>query len=549
MADRAGTRAGRESEERAMGALRYRTWMLAGLQVVGGAVQVASGQEADLPAREPSGSGLELTLDQAITKALGESQEVALARSQVTVADAQVTAARSPMFPQISANLGYTKTFASSFDTGGGFELPDSLQFNPDPSLPLEERVSYLEQNAPLAGLSGLGGLFGDLPFAQENAYSATLNGQQVLWSGGRLRSGVNIARNAREAAEYALIEEAAETELQVKTAYYQVLLADELETIATAALEQAQAFLDQEELRFEAGQASELDVMRAEVTLENLRPQLIEAQNAAELATLNLKRLTDIPASVPLTLTTGLMENLPAELEEPGLDPEVLTAQRAAVRSAQEQIEIREGEVDIARGAFLPNVALQMSYGRQAFPVDVFGFSNLDWRTDWTATLSVSVPLFTGFQRMADVERARAQLEQAHLQLVQLEESVQLQYQQALGEKRRAQAEIAARERTEEQAQRVYDLTVLRYDQGLATQLEVSDARLSLLEASTNLAQAVTSFHVADAGVSRAMTSDAAALPSVPSTLDTGPIPGADGTPQVPAIDSDPTQPAAGGV
>ena len=42
----------------------------------------------------------------------------------------------------------------------------------------------------------------------------------------------------------------------------------------------------------------------------------------------------------------------------------------------------------------------------------------------------------------------------------------------------------IAARQRTVEQAQRVYDLTVLRFEQGLATQLEVSDARLSLLQA-----------------------------------------------------------------
>ena len=52
--------------------------------------------------------------------------------------------------------------------------------------------------------------------------------------------------------------------------------------------------------------------------------------------------------------------------------------------------------------------------------------------------------------------------------------------------------------------AQRVYDLTVLRYDQGLATQLEVTDARLSLLQARTNLAQAITDYYIADVGRER---------------------------------------------
>jgi len=55
--------------------------------------------------------------------------------------------------------------------------------------------------------------------------------------------------------------------------------------------------------------------------------------------------------------------------------------------------------------------------------------------------------------------------------------------------------------------AQRVYDLTVLRYDRGLATQLEVSDARLSLLQARSNLAQAIADYHIADTGQATAVS------------------------------------------
>ena len=61
------------------------------------------------------------------------------------------------------------------------------------------------------------------------------------------------------------------------------------------------------------------------------------------------------------------------------------------------------------------------------------------------------------------------------------------------------------------QQAQRVYDLTVLRYEQGLASQLEVSDARLALLQARTNLAQALADYYTADATVIRTIGGTAA--------------------------------------
>lgn len=103
-------------------------------------------------------------------------------------------------------------------------------------------------------------------------------------------------------------------------------------------------------------------------------------------------------------------------------------------------------------------------------------------------------------------MEQARIELTRAKLQVGQLRESVQLQYQQARGERERALSTISARQRTVEQAQRVHDLTVLRFERGLSTQLEVSDARLALLQARTNVAQAIADFHIADAGVERAL-------------------------------------------
>ena len=108
-------------------------------------------------------------------------------------------------------------------------------------------------------------------------------------------------------------------------------------------------------------------------------------------------------------------------------------------------------------------------------------------------------------------MQQAQITLDQERLRLAQLRENVELEYEQALGEKSRAAADLAARARAVGQAQRVYDLTVLRYEQGLATPLEVSESRLSLLQSRTNQAQAISDFYLADANVRRAIGNSAA--------------------------------------
>ncbi|HYD53311.1 MAG TPA: TolC family protein [Gemmatimonadaceae bacterium] len=469
------------------------------------ALLAASALPAQTPTARATGDTVTLTLDQAIGRANSQSEEVRLARSQVALADAQVTAARAGALPQLDGAINYTRTFDSPFNTGG-FTLPDSLRFEPDTTVSLAERVRYLEQRTPLAGLAGIGSLFSNLPFGQQNSYTAALTGTQPLYAGGRIGAALRIASEYRESARLGLTEQVADIEMQVRNAYYRALLAQELERIAAAAVEQAEAFLAQERLRRSAGTASDLDVLRAEVSLENLRPQLIGARNAASLATLDLKRLLDLPLQQPVRLTTPLTMPSAAELATPSVDASLLLAQRAAVRAAERQVAIREQQVRIARGGYLPSVDLRVNYGKQAFPSQLFSFGGVDWRTDWTATVGVRVPLFSGFRTQAEVQQARIGLEQEQLRLSQLRENVQLQYEQALGERARAAADLAARQRTVEQAQRVHDLTVLRYQQGLATQLEVTDARLALLQARTNLAQAISGFYLADAGVTRAL-------------------------------------------
>lgn len=469
----------------------------------GGAGSVATSGGPTRQARAGADS-IPLTLEQALARALGESQEVRLARAQVSMADAQVTAVRAQALPQIDASLSYTRTYRTPFNTGG-MTIPDSMKFEPDSTGTVLERLKYLEENADNAGLGGIGSLFSGLPFGRPNTYVGRITGSQVLYSGGRVGSALRIASAYRDMASLDYREQVSEVALQVRRAYVRAALSQQLEQIAQAALDQAERFLAQERLRLQAGTASELEVLRADVAAENLRPQLIEARNGAEVSLLDLKRLVDLPLTQPVRLTTALVAPASVDtLADP--DPTRVADERAAVAAADRQVSIRERQVTIARGNFLPSVGLSVNYGGQRFPNTVLGVGGAQLLRDVSATVGIQLPLFTGFRRSAELNQAQIELERSRLQLGQLREGVQLEYQRARGERARALASIAARTRNVEQAQRVHDLIVLRYEQGLATQLEVSDGRLALLQARTNLAQATADFLLADASIDRAL-------------------------------------------
>lgn len=448
-----------------------------------------------------------LSLAEALDRSIQRSEEVRIAQAQVDRARAQVGSARSNLLPQVNTQLGYTRTLRSVFQ-GGGFEIPDSLRFDPDSTASTAERLRYLEQNTPNAAFEALGGLFSGLPFGQEHTWNASATLQQALFAPAAV-SGVQLARRAAEAARASYEEAVSDVTLQVTEAYLGAALAEQTAEIVAASVELAAAHLEQVRLQFDAGTASELDVLRAEVELENLRPQLAQANNGRDLAVANLKRLVNIPAETEVRLTTPLTGPgalAVGDVDLPTLEEAASVLQaRASVRAARANVAMMEEQADIARSAFLPAVYLQGNMARQAFPSGFLPGGN-DWRDDWNVGFAVSWPLFQGMRRKAEVDAANAQVRQAELQAAQLEEGVRLEYDRALRELERARLQLEAAGTTVSQAQRVYDLTELRYREGLATQLDVSDARLALQQARLNEVTAYHDYQLALASALRAL-------------------------------------------
>lgn len=458
--------------------------LVAGMAMIGahGPLQPARGD----PGVEPD--TLRLSLNGAVARALRDSEEIAAAHAAVAHADAQILQATSGALPQVSSNLTYNRAIKTIFDEAKGPPpvsdtlIPPAFDLDKSP----QERFDLLSQ---LLAQDFIGALFGGLPFGRKNTYIATFTLTQPLYVGGKVGAALRVAKQYRAAAADRLAETEADIALQVRSAYLTAGLAQRLVDIAVESRRLARRHMEQVEDFFEAGTAAEFDLLRARVDLENRDPIVIQAENSATLAVLDLKRLVNIPAEQPLRLTSELDPTL-VEVDEEALRR--MVTERPALQAAAKAVGMREEAVKIAKGNRLPTVTFQGTMGFQSYPENPLPPGFDEWRKDWSAALSVSLPIFDGFRTRGEIDQAQAELKTAELQESQLEESLHLQLAGALGEYRAARSQIRARRETVAMAERALELAEVRFASGMSTQLEVSDAALLLDQARVNEVQAL---------------------------------------------------------
>jgi outer membrane protein TolC len=448
-----------------------------------------------------------LTLDGALEIAESRSEQVMIAEAGVSRAENEERRVRSEWFPQVSATASYDRALASEFE--GIFDAagPACTPFTLDPAAPLDERVAEIERALrdcpPTGDLFGgggdaAGGDDGDrsLPFGRANTYRVNLLLAQNVYTGGRLRAQQALARLGRENAGLTLQSARAQTLLDVAEAYFDAVLSDRLVEIAEATLAQAEFTADQVRQQREAGRLAEFDLVRAEVTRDNQRPEVIRRRNARDVAHLRLKQLLELPLESNLQLVASLEEAVlppPARRFAEAIAAAEAGASaaraRTAVAQAQNDVEQREAAVRIVRSQRLPSVSVSSSYGRVAYPSSVPAFG--DFRTNWTVGAAAQLPLFTGGRIKAEEMSARADLAETQARLRLARELATLEEMSARLQLGNARAAWEATAGTVQQAQRAYEIAELRYREGVSTQLELSDARLLLQQAQASRAQA----------------------------------------------------------
>jgi outer membrane protein TolC len=492
------------------------TWLCA----TAGAPAAAAQSTADVPA-------VPLTLEQVLALAEKRSETIAISRAGVQRAEGERTRARSGLYPQLAASASYDRALASEFE--GLFDTGD------------------------LGGGEDDGDGFEDLPFGRENTWRISLSLSQNLYTGGRQTAQNRIAEAGRDAASLGVSTSRAQLLFDVTQAYYDAALSDRLVRIAEATREQADATLRQTQAGFDAGTQPEFELVRARVTRDTQTPLVIRQRANREVALLRLKQLLDLPQDFDLQLADSLGDErlpppatfaasvAPFEQSRPLADPaavsvaapaDIAVPDRTVVDEAAATVRLREASLSLAEAQRKPQVSLNSTYTRLAYPVNFLPAFD---RSNWSVGATLNIPVLTGGRQRGDEQVARAELEQARLQLRQTQELAALDSRSAWAELIAARAAWEASAGTVQQAGRAHEIADVRYRAGVSTQLELSDARLLLQQAEVNRAQAARDLQVARARM--------ALLPDLPLGTASPRLP--QGQPQQVPV---PTQPPANG-
>ena len=464
----------------------YRSAALAVLCVF--ATLTATRAGAQVPDGVPAGP---LTLEQALALAEVRSESIGISREGLQRAEGERVRARSGLFPQLSASATYDRALASEF--------------------------SGLFNNQTFGNGTDTSG-FENLPFGRANTWRISLALSQNVYTGGRQQAQEAVAQAGRESAAQGVSTARAQLLFDATQAYYDLALSDRLVRIAEATRDQAGATLRQTQAGFDAGTQPEFEVIRARVTRDSQTPVVIRQRANREVALLRLKQLLDVPQDFDLQLADGLEDErlpppavfaaqvLPLEQSVPLDDPAVVSAaartgipvpDRTVVSEATATVRLREASLKLTEAQKNPSVAVNSTYSRLGYPSNLFPTFD---RSNWSVGASVNLPVLTGGRQRGDEQVARAELEQARLQLRQTQELAALDSRSAWAELLAARATWEATAGTIQQATRAYEIADVRYRAGVSTQLELSDARLLLQQAEANRAQAARDLQVARA-------------------------------------------------
>ena len=163
---------------------------------------------------------------------------------------------------------------------------------------------------------------FGAIDQPVEN-WSAGIKIEQIIYDGGRNIAALKSAGTTKKQSLAIYQTAVADTLLQVRLAYYGVLLAAQQVVVREASVKLLAKEREDQQHRYDAGTVPKFNLLRAEVAVANERPPLIQARNSYRLAKNNLANLLgyDLPREIwediPLNLTDGF-NTAPLEVNLP---------------------------------------------------------------------------------------------------------------------------------------------------------------------------------------------------------------------------------------
>ncbi len=318
----------------------------------------------------------------------------------------------------------------------------------------------------------------------------------QPLFTGGAVLAGYKIAKEGVIMSSLNERITRDNTILTVRTFWYQYLLTRSLIDATRQALDSGQGNLDLAEKKFKNGTASQFEVLQARVSLEQLRPQMIQLENQLRIIEANLLAYVNNP-DVHSVQPEGALEMEPNPFKTMTLD-EVKSLgieNRPEIKLLEGQRVIAEQQRNIAVGMTLPMVSFSADVRHQA---QSNVKSDLKYMRSKSTSINVSIPLFAGGKKLASIQSAQVALKEADLKIEQARTGIATEIESMYYKLGEAEQKVDANASLVEQANEALRLATLTYENGSSTQLDVQNARSASLQAKSAWLSAIFEYNLA---------------------------------------------------
>jgi outer membrane protein len=379
-----------------------------------------------------------LTLDEALRTGLAHQPQIQQAQAGVEAARGRVDQALAPMLPQVTGTASYERT----------------------------------------SGTAGQAvNVFTGSTVNARDLYSLGLTGRLLVWDFGQTPNRWRAARAVEGGQEASARSTSLAVALSIRTTYFNAVAYKALVGVARDRLANEERHYQQIKAFVEVGTRPQIDLVSEQANLANARVQLIQAENNYATARVLVEQATGAPDLGPWEVADQTLAPIPGEEAAPEVLLQEALAARPDLSALSQQIRAQELTVSALQGGYLPSLGVSASVSEQ-------GPRATDLTEAWNTQVTLSWPLFQGGLTRGQVREAKANATALDAQRETARQQVRVDVEQARLGVRAAAATLAAAKDASASARQQLALAEGRYQTGVGSVLELSDAQLALTTA-----------------------------------------------------------------
>jgi len=328
--------------------------------------------------------------------------------------------------------------------------------------------------------------------FGTQHNASLGLQVQQLVFNGSYI-VGLQASRIYSRLAEEGFERTRMDVVETVSQTYYLILVSEESERIIRSNLENLEKTLTEIRERYKEGFLEETDADVVQISVTALKNSLQNLQKQTETAYQLLKFQMGIDLDEEIALIDKLEAIVTAEDITQALSGEFTLEENIDYRFMQTQEKLAEMNLKNEKAKYWPTIAAFYSLSFNAYR-DTFNFIELtkDWYRTQTIGVNINLPIFKSGAQKARVQQASLALEQARTTARQVSEGLVLEEVQAKNALASAFENFRNNRDNMELSRKVYDKTLIKYQEGLASSTDLTQANDRFLLSQSNYIQAL---------------------------------------------------------